>query len=268
MFNRKLILNLSILLAYTGMIAANYLANAWPINGLTTGAVSAAYPNLFAPAGATFSIWGLIYLLLGIFVLAHLGKASRLGPEEVLRQISWLFVLTCLLNAAWIFAWHYRLILLSVGLMLALLLSLIRINTALRRPAAGGAPPPTSWLVRLPFSIYFGWITVATIANITVLLVSVGWNRCGLSEVVWTVVIILVGAAIGMATMWRNRDIAYGLTIVWAYGGIILKHSGEAGFAGAYPAVILAAAVAIAGILGTAAALLGRRLKLKKNDGV
>jgi hypothetical protein len=230
------------------MITANTLANTWPINGLTTGAVSDAYPNLFAPAGLTFSIWGLIYLLLAIFVFFQLGLVPALCRWDTIQKIGWLFVLSSVVNAAWIFAWHYRLILLSVGLMLVLLTCLIRINTILshqqKEPLSLGA----SLVVRLPFSIYFGWITVATIANITVLLVSVGWNRCGLSESFWTIAIIFVGAAIGIATLWRNKDLAYGLTIVWAYSGIIYKHTTADGFAGAYPGIIIAAGLAIAAI--------------------
>ena len=242
-------LKLAIVISYGVMITANTLANTLPINGLTTGAVSDAYANLFAPAGLTFSIWGLIYLLLAIFVFFQLGLVPSLCRWEIIRRIGWLFALSSLVNAAWIFAWHYQQFLLSVGLMLILLTSLIRINTILSRNLAEPLSLGAKLIVRLPFSIYFGWITVATIANITVLLVSTGWNRCGLPEVLWTIIIILVGAAIGIATLWRNRDIAYGLTIVWAYSGIILKHSTADGFAGAYPSIIVAAGVAIAGIL-------------------
>ena len=99
--------------------------------------------------------------------------------------------------------------------------------------------------IRLPFSVYFGWITVATIANATTLLVSLGWDGFGISEPTWTVIIIAVGLAIGIATMLRNRDIAYGLVIIWAYVGILIKHISASGFAGQYPVVITTVIVCI-----------------------
>jgi hypothetical protein len=95
------------------------------------------------------------------------------------------------------------------------------------------------YFVRLPFSVYFGWITVATIANVTALLVDVGWNRFGISEATWTVVILIVGAVIGISTIRRNRDVAYGLVFLWAYLGIWLKHTSYDGFRSQYPIVII-----------------------------
>lgn len=93
--------------------------------------------------------------------------------------------------------------------------------------------------VKLPFSIYFGWITVATIANLTTLLVSVGWNGFGLSQTVWAVAIIAIGAIIGIITILRNKDYPYGLVILWAYAGILIKHVSATGFNSMYPAVMV-----------------------------
>ncbi|HPY13079.1 MAG TPA: tryptophan-rich sensory protein [Candidatus Paceibacterota bacterium] len=231
--NTKL-LKISTLGAYIVMVVVNALAVWLPIAGRETGEISDSYPNLFAPAGYAFSIWGLIYTLLAIYVIYQLGQ----GKNELVARINRLFIVNALLNAAWIFAWHYDVIWLSVLLMAGLLYTLIRLANILR---VGNLGQKEKSLARLPFSVYFGWITVATIANITVFLVSIGWNRFGLSEVFWTIVILLVGALIGSWRMLYDRAIAYGLVLIWAYAAILYKHLAESGFAGEYPTVIGAA---------------------------
>jgi len=223
---------------YLAMIIVNALANILPINGLQTGQVSDSYPNLFAPAGLTFAIWGLIYLLLAGYTLYQLGvfqKDRSPGHAALLKRVSTLFSISSVANTAWIFAWHYRSIPLSMLLMLAILVCLMLINQATHREKLA---PRESFFVRLPFSVYFGWITVATIANATTLLVDAGWDGFGISEPIWAIIIIAVGLIIGIATMLKKRDIAYGLVLIWAYTGILIKHTSAAGFAGQYTGVI------------------------------
>jgi hypothetical protein len=252
-------------LTYVAMIAVNVLANALPINGRTTGAVSDAYPNLFAPAGVTFAIWGLIYLLLGAHVLYQFGlfhvSDDKGGVGEsrrvsLLERVGVLFSLSSIANVAWILSWHYDLILVSTLLLATMLVLLILIT---RTILAADLTPRDRIFIRLPFSVYFGWITVATIANITVWLVSIGWGGGGIAESTWAVVIIAVGAVIGTAVTLRDRDIAYGLVLVWAYLGIWIKHTSGSGFDGAYPAVSAAALVGIAAFVAAGAATLLRR---------
>lgn len=245
------------------MIAVNVMANILPINGVNTGEVSDSYQNLFAPAGLTFSIWGLIYLLLAGYTLYHVGLfRGGESPEsrELLRKTGILFSVSSLVNAAWIFSWHYDLIPLSMLLMVVLLACLMIINHSI-----GNASLSTreKFLVRLPFSVYFGWITVATIANATVLLVSFDWNRFGLMEQTWAIIIIAVGMLIGAATAIRNSDIAYGLVIIWAYIGIYIKHTSESGFSGQYPAVIYTVVACIAMLVVAQVYILFSR---KRND--
>lgn len=220
------------------MIAVNALANILPINGITTGQVSDSYPNLFAPAAVTFAIWGVIYLLLAAHTLYQLGLFHEFPDRwgvALLEKVGILFSMSSLANAAWVFAWHYHSIVLSMLLMVVILLCLIAINQIL---VSERFSTREKIFIRLPFAVYFGWITVATIANATVLLVSLGWNGWGLPESVWAVLIILVGMLIGAATTIRNRDIFYGLVLVWAYTGILIKHQSETGFAGQYPVII------------------------------
>ena len=146
------------------------------------------------------------------------------------------------------FAWHYDLIWLSVIIMAGLLFTLIRIADIFR---ASVLSRKERWLIRLPFIVYFGWITVATIANITVFLVYLGWNGFGLSDSFWTVVILLIGTLIGSWRIWRDRFISYGLVLIWAYGAILSKHLSESGFAGNYPSVIWTVVLCLLVFLGT-----------------
>ncbi len=222
-------------LAYFAMVYVNYLANALPINNRGTGAISDAYPNLFAPAGVTFSIWGLIYLMLLMFVVYQFTKLGK-QKEELLRKVNIFFIATSLANISWIFSWHYDFIWLSVIIMTALLVLLIKIIDTLNKEQLS---LQEKIFIQTPFSIYFGWITVACIANITVFLVSLGWNGFGIADFIWTSIVLLVGAIIGILRIKRDKNIAYGLVLIWAYLGILLKHLSTNGFNAQYPSIII-----------------------------
>jgi cell division protein FtsW (lipid II flippase) len=232
---------------YLAMIAVNYLANALPLNGKRTGDVSDAYPSLFTPAGVTFSIWGVIYLLLGAHVLYQLGL-FRDGPDSaeqtaLLNRVGVLFAVSSLANIAWVFAWHYGLIPLSAVLIVVILICLALIANTVRGAHLTGR---RRWLIGVPFSVYFGWTTVAVVANMTVLLVSRKWDGFGLAESTWAVIIVLVAMVIGTVTMVRNRDVAYGLVLIWAFAGILLRQTSAAGFDGRYPGIIAAVVASLA----------------------
>jgi hypothetical protein len=246
MTNKKELLGLKVLncVTFILMVLVNALANLLPLNGVTTGEVADSYQNLFAPAPITFSIWGLIYVLLAGFVLYQFGLFSKnsTNREDFIKEIGLYFAISSVANTVWIFAWHYHMIFISVILMIVILICLAVIAGKLSKEKFS---TKEKLLVRLPFSIYFGWITVALIANITVLLVSLGWNGWGIPEQVWTVAVMIVGLLIGIATMLKNKDVAYGLAILWAYTGILIKHLSASGFQGEYPAVIATAIISM-----------------------
>ncbi len=227
---------------YLAMVVMNFLANGLPINNRSTGDISDAYPNLFAPAGPAFSIWGLIYLLLGGYVLYQFVKKDQ-KTEDLLQKINPLFIATSLANISWIFAWHYDYIGLSVFIMVTLLMLLIQIADMLRTEQFASLEKLFIWA---PFSVYFGWITVATIANITVFLVSINWNGFGVADFVWTSIVLLVGALIGIFRMRKDKNIVYGLVLVWAYSWILFKHLSVGGFDGQYPSVIITVIICLA----------------------
>jgi len=214
------------LVAFAGVIVVNALATTIPLGGKTPGELSDAYPNLFVPAGITFSIWGLIYLLLVIFVVYALVLAIRGREEGFSGRVGVLFLVTCLANMGWIFAWQYRVLPLSLAFMLVLLAALIMLYLRLDI-GLGNAGKAERFIVHLPFSVYLGWISVATIANITALLVAYKWNRFGAGEQAWTVVVMLVAIALGIVFSVRRKDIFYALVIDWAMLGIYLKRSAD-----------------------------------------
>lgn len=214
--------------AFVLVIAMNGLANGLPVGGQTTGEVSAKYPSLFTPASFTFSIWGLIYLGLTAFVIYQALPAQR--DNQLLASISLPFKLNCLANALWIFAWHYDQLLLSIVLMLAILVTLIWIYRELGAHPVKGVE---KIVVAFPFSVYVGWITVATIANISAAQSGWGWNDAGLSAVDWTLLKLAVAGAIGATVFARRADIAYLGVIAWAAFGIVGKQGDTLQVAGA-----------------------------------
>ena len=221
---RRLWLGILNLLAFLLTLTVNAMAVILPLNGKTTQELSDAYPNLFVPAGLTFSIWGVIYLLLGIFCIYGLLPSIRRNAlrGEFINRIGWLFIISCILNSSWILAWHYEMVTLSVIIMLALLFTLIGIYLRLGVGKAG-APTGERYLVHVPFSVYLGWISVATIANITALLVSWHWNGFGISEQIWAAIMILVAVILAILMLAQRRDIFYALVVDWAVLGIFLK---------------------------------------------
>ena len=154
-----------VILATLLTLTVNALANALPINGMNTGQVSDSFDVFFVPAGYVFSIWGLIYILLIAFTIYQALPAQK--DQPVLKSIRGWYIIGCLANSIWIFMWHYLQFNLTILLMAILLVSLILIYIRLRMANAAEISTGMRWFVQLPFSVYLGWITVATIANAT-----------------------------------------------------------------------------------------------------
>jgi hypothetical protein len=223
-------------------LVLNTLANALPLGGRTTGEISDSLNVLFVPAGYVFSIWGLIYLGLIGFAVFQALPAQQANPS--VRATGWLFAFTCLANSLWIVFWHSGYYALTLAVMLALLVSLI---TLYRRLAAlRPVNPSTRWLVHLPFSLYLGWISVATIANAGAVLVSLGWDGRPLDPAAWTAVMIGAAALLSVLMSYFHRDRVYAGVIAWALVGILVKQSGQATIALACIVALLAVAAGAA----------------------
>jgi benzodiazapine receptor len=203
-------------------LGVNGMANAIPLNGQNTGAISDRFLVYFVPAGYVFAIWGAIYLGWIAFAIYQALPGQRDNPR--LQRIGWLFALSCVANATWLFLWHYNYFALTVVVMLVLLLLLIAIYLRLN---IGRSPVSRAeqWCVDIPFSIYLGWISVATIANITDLLYYWKWDGLGIAPQVWAVLMLVAASGISLAMTLRRADIAYLCVIVWSFVGIALKQS-------------------------------------------
>jgi hypothetical protein len=209
------------MLAVVAVIVVNGLANTLPLNGQTQAEISDRFDVFFVPAGYAFSIWGLIFLGLIAFAVYQALPAQRENPR--LRRVGYLFALSCVANITWLFLWHYEVFVLTLVAMLALLLLLIGVYLRLDigRAQVGGVE---RWLVDVLFSVYLGWITVATIANVTVVLDYLGWNGWGISPQAWTVIMLFAGLVIATAMSLTRADVAYSLVLIWAYVAIAVKH--------------------------------------------
>ncbi|MBN2051050.1 MAG: tryptophan-rich sensory protein [Spirochaetales bacterium] len=220
---KLVVLSILNVVAFLAVITVNALANILPINGKSTGALSDSYPNLFVPVGFTFSIWGIIYLLLAAFAVYQLVVTLRGDAAAAFTgKIGFLFILSCAANAAWIFAWHYERVFLSLLCMLVLLLSLVLMYLRLEIGVAA-ISGKERFFFTLPFSVYLGWITVATVANVTALLVHLGWKGFGLSEVFWAAAVIIVAFIISLFMLANRSDTFYTLVVIWAFLGIFYK---------------------------------------------
>ncbi|MCZ8537011.1 tryptophan-rich sensory protein [Paenisporosarcina quisquiliarum] len=205
-------------IALIGVIAINALANILPLNNQTTGEISNRLPVLFTPAGYVFSIWSVIYVLLIIWLVGMWKKSKEIDASYIKQ--SNLFIISCILNIAWIFLWHYEYFLLTVVVMIAFLVTLILLYSTY--------PVSDNRLTgRLPISIYLGWISVATIANISYVLTVYQWNGWGLSDPLWAVIMMTIGTALALHIRFHHFDIAYVLVFIWAFIGIAVRNGFE-----------------------------------------
>ena len=209
-------------LAFLATVLVNGLANGLPINGQRTGEISDRFEVYFVPAGYVFSIWGLIYLSLLSFVIYQWIPEQQGNP--LLKRIGWLFIVSCLANIAWILLWHYEFFPLTLLAMLIMLVSLavIYVRLGVGRESVSGSE---FWFAQFPFSLYLGWISVATIANVTAVLDYLQWNQWGISAEAWMGVMLGVVALLSLVMAWLRRDIIYLLVIAWALAGIAIKHA-------------------------------------------
>lgn len=241
-------------------LVMNFLAITLPLNGRSTQAISDSFKVFFVPAGYVFSIWGIIYMGLIAFAIYQFSPWGM--KDERLKKLRLPVILSSVFNGIWIVWWHFGLLELATITMLLLLGTLIYIY--------GQIPYWNERMGRvfrfttaLPFSIYIGWISVATIANITVQLYSLGWSGLGLGGEYWAGLLCLVAADLAINIMWIRRDYVYAAVIVWSVIGIYVKFANT-------PALAITAIIAV-GLIGlTALYFLYRQLIawLKRNNKV
>jgi benzodiazapine receptor len=251
--NNSVLLRWSNIVAFVLTVIVNSLAGSTTLlGGVNTAEISDSNPTLITPAGYVFSIWGIIYVLLGVFVIFQALPSQK--EKEYTKKIGWLFILSSVLNIVWLLLWQFEILSVSVVLMFLLLASLIAIYLRLNI-GKSAVSLREKLAVQLPFSVYLGWITIASIANVSVFLVSENWDGFGISAETWATLIIIVALVITLLVLATRRDIAYGLVIVWALLGIAVNQSGNQNI------VTLTEASAIIVLLALAAVVLLSRLK-------
>ncbi len=241
------LLQIANVLAFIVVIVVNVLSNVLPLNGRTVEQISDDLPSYFTPAGYTFSIWGLIYTALLGYIIYQALPRQRQQPFQT--QIGWLFVISSAANVGWLFAWHYGVYVLSVIAMLIMLVTLIAIYSRLR---IGHVNPELTTsdrlLVQFPFSIYLGWITVATIANIASVSAYLGFTGLGIAAPIWSAIMMSVTVVLTGVLLFNRRNLAYAGVLIWALFGIRTAYSTIG---------VIANTAVIAAILITALALIG-----------
>jgi translocator protein len=244
--------------AFIATIIVNGLANTTLIGGRTTAEVSNNFPTLITPAGYVFAIWGIIYVLLAVFLVYQALPKQKTKPFQ--KQISALFILASVFNIVWLFFWQNELLPISVVVIFAFLASLIAIYLRLNI-GRSNVSLKEKLCVHLPFSVYLGWVTIATIANVAVTLVSVGWDGFGLSVQTWAIIVLALALLIDLAVIVTRRDIAYSLVFIWALAGIAVNQR-------VYPNVALTAEIAIAVIAVALAATVAVAKLRKRHNAV
>lgn len=217
---KNLVVKFLIAIGFAATVFVNFLATIGKINGISTAAVSDANPTLFTPSGYAFSIWGVIYLLLLVYVLVQLFSAE-LGKDDSLHKAAFWFIVSSAANVGWIFAWQYSQFLISVAVMAVLLFSLTRIMALV----AGSEKTMTNlFSLELPFGLYAGWITVAIIPNVAVLLLRLGWDGFGIPWFIWLIAVLLLATLITLKATRDTRNVAYPVAVLWGLTGILVRY--------------------------------------------
>jgi hypothetical protein len=237
--------------AMIATLIINALSQIVPFNNQTSAQIANSFDNnYFLPANYVFSIWSVIYLGLIAFAFYQARNDNR-----IVRSFGVWFIVSCVANSVWLFMFHWNLFALSMIPMVLLLVSLVMMY---RKAHAPGMTLTTGerWCIAAPISIYLGWITVATIANGTYVLLDMQWDGFGIAYETWGAIMIVVGGLVGGAFAFLNRDAIYAGVIVWAFAGILARHPDVA--AVALSAGVFAAGVALIGIFGLITSLTGR----------
>lgn len=242
---KEKIIKFLVIISFIFMIFINAISFLVPVHGRTMLEISFSYPILYAPADYAHSIWGVIYISLFAFIIYQSGLIRKQvinEGSEILYSARLVFITTCLLNSSWLLAWLYDYLAMCVMIIFIMLLTLKIYSQMLSEEKLS---TQEKIYIRMPFSIYYAWILITTVSTILIMLGSIRWNGWGLSDELWVVIDLLI---VSIATCYRslkNKDIIFGLTILWSYIGILVRHISQNMFAGAYPSIIITTLVGI-----------------------
>ena len=220
----KKALQIGNIIGFILVIIVNALGGSCNLNGTSVGDISNANPNLFTPAGYAFSIWGLIYLLvLGFILYQSRSLFKPVRDDDFILKTGWWFLLSCFANIMWIILWVYGFMEYSVLAIFVLLYSLLKIVTK-NRMELWDAPISVIAFLWWPFVIYSGWVTVASIANVSTYLSSINWDGWGYSEVSWAVTMIIIAGIINFTITWQRNMREFAMVGAWALIAICVEN--------------------------------------------
>lgn len=245
--------------AVVATLIINALSQILPFNNQTSAQIANSFQNnYFLPANYVFSVWSIIYIGMIAFAI-YQARSER----PAATSLGWWFIVSCICNCLWLFCFHWELFPLSMVFMIGLLISLIVMYRRLRAPGLV-LSNQDRWFIVAPISVYIGWITVATIANATYVLLDANWNGFGIPNETWGAIMIIVGGMIGGAFANINRDPIYAAVIVWAFVGILTRHPEVPAVAGS--AAALSILVAVVGVIAIVSSVLtGNRPPMRPN---
>ena len=226
-------------IATIGVIFVNYLAGTGKINNVTPGFISDKYPTHITPAGYAFSIWSLIYIGMIGFSIYQMLPSQADNPR--FRAIRTVYLLNCVANCAWIYLWHYEQIIAALGVIFLLLATLVYINIKLQNTETA----TEAWLSKIPFSIYFGWVTVASILNATIALVYLGVATSDFTAQILGAGLIIIAVILGILMRFKLNLTAYPVAVAWALTAIAVAHGGKT-------IIVVTSAIAVIILLVTA----------------
>lgn len=185
--------------------------------GNTQEEVSNMYRNFITPEPFTFSIWGVIYTLVLVFLIYqfYLLKKDKYD-EQYLDRLNVLFILSSLFNMGWNVLWVKDIIGISTILILGFTIILGIINSRI----LSFNNKNYNVIIPTAFSIYFGWLTVATVTNVAAFLVKIDWNMFGLQEHLWACLTYILVALLAGFIIFKIKNPLFNLPIIWAFVGI------------------------------------------------
>ncbi len=223
---------------------ANILASAGFFNTTTTREVSDKYATLFTPIGLTFSIWGIIYILLAIFTYSYVKNFT--SKERLFQKVGIAYIINAVANIFWLIAWSYEELLLSLIIMIIILMTLIYMTNIVNK---GIVNKREKYTIRVPLNVYFAWICVATVANIAIYLVSIDWGAFGISSASWTSLMIIVVTFLTIVANIKGNGSAFSAVIIWAFLGILMQHIESGIYDGKYSIIIYTLMVSLTFII-------------------
>lgn len=258
--NKKIILDVLLAVSFIGMLLVNILAEALPINGLTSAQISDKFDNFFRPAGFTFFIWWAIYALQVLYILYVFGVIKKPCLSDNTRDVVSIFTIVLnVFNIGWVFAWHYEQIFISLLIIILMLVALILVSKILRKRMLAGL---CKLFIYVPFLVYLAWVTIATVGNFSSWLVAIGFAGFGLAPYIWAIIAVVISTGVAVPLGIYFNCLSYVAVIIWAFVGILVRQLTT--YAGDYTSLVYTTIVAIFIMTLTAVLIIYNAYKIKK----